>query len=141
MSGHVFVCLEVSGFDSCTKTGKWAVMYLCVRGIEFAYFFVFFYWILELFLQCGQVMKNYFVLSHLTMGKWNKIITFPMRPEKRAEFSRWVWGYVTPRTYILEYFMQNPAFWVYLKGFWCLKLNMLFFFVLLFIINFRYESE
>ena len=32
----------------CTCTGKWAVMYLCVRYFNF----VSFYWILELFRQC-----------------------------------------------------------------------------------------
>jgi hypothetical protein len=39
-------------WSACTKLGKSAVMYLCVRGIHFL-LIRFFYWILELFRQCG----------------------------------------------------------------------------------------
>jgi hypothetical protein len=35
--------------SACPKPGKWAVLYLCVRSINFDPFYCFFYWILELF--------------------------------------------------------------------------------------------
>jgi hypothetical protein len=38
-------------WSACTKPGKWAVLYLCIKGIDFYLFF--WYLILELFLQCG----------------------------------------------------------------------------------------
>jgi hypothetical protein len=38
----------------CAKTTKWAVMYICECGVSILpHLTIFFYWILEMFLQCG----------------------------------------------------------------------------------------
>ena len=48
----------------CTKPGMWAVIYLCVRGIDFASFNDF--WYLELFWQCGIFCFSFYwyTLNH-----------------------------------------------------------------------------
>ena len=40
-------------WSALIKTGKWAVIYMCVRGYRFCLFIRFFVWILKLFRQCG----------------------------------------------------------------------------------------
>jgi hypothetical protein len=41
MRAVMYLCVRDIGFDSCTKTGMRAVMYLCVRGIGFDSFYDF----------------------------------------------------------------------------------------------------
>jgi hypothetical protein len=65
-----FSCISVRSpvafyWSACTKPGKWVVMHMYVRGFDFPFWF--FYWILELFRQCGifRIVSTvwYFCLS------------------------------------------------------------------------------
>ena len=51
---------------------------------------------------------------------------FPIEAGKANQIFKGVWGHA-PSLEILKYLMQNPAFWPYLKGLWCLKIIIFFF--------------
>ena len=61
--GHVFVCYGYR-YLPCTKPGKWAIMYLCVKGIDCASFYDFdilFYDIDLLFWDCSDSNDIFFI--------------------------------------------------------------------------------
>ena len=48
----------------CAKTTKWAVMYICEWGVSILpHLTICFYWILEMFLQCG-IFCFLFIINH-----------------------------------------------------------------------------
>jgi hypothetical protein len=49
--------------SACTKPGKRAIMYLCVRAIHFCLFLPFFYWILELLWQYGIFCLSFYLIA------------------------------------------------------------------------------
>ena len=46
-------------WSACTKTWKWAVMHLCVNGIDFASFYDFIFWFSK-FSDCGIFFPFYY---------------------------------------------------------------------------------
>ena len=94
-----------------------------------------------LFITNYQGMKNYF-LSHLPKGKWNKknyfpfqISTFLLRPGSKSNCLGGLGA--CPLLEIFEIINANSAFWAYLKGYWCLKINV--FFLLCFVVYNQFE--
>ena len=86
-------------------------------------------------------MKNYF-LSHLPKGKWNKknyfpsqISTFPLRPAKPAKF---IWEGLRTCPHMKIFNAKSCILSISER---VLKINWFSYFVFLFIINLRYESE
>ena len=67
------------------------------------------------------------ILKWLSQGKWNKkLLSLPnfYFPVETCEPFKFIGGFGDmPHMQILKYLMQNPSFWAYLKGFWCLKRN------------------
>lgn len=102
-------------FSDCSKPGKWAIIYLCDRGFDFAFLW-FSCWIIELFqkwaifvcfLFCFPCYYNCFVSEKCsyptTMYEWNiiwpfiqlqnrkcGIICYYLKPEARMENLWWI---------------------------------------------------
>ena len=64
-------------WSACTKTCKWAVIYLCVKGVDSAPFYNFFF-NLKLFLQCGFFGRFHFIRCYFAV--YIRYQNFPYEP-------------------------------------------------------------
>jgi hypothetical protein len=81
------IVLPVTSYwSACAKSGKWAVMYLCVRSIEFA-FLRFVYWISEMFRKRSAFWFSFYHFYHATISIDIWLIYFVLC--ETTSFIRW----------------------------------------------------